>query len=453
MSLVPEDLPSLDLRPFFVTKTITDLLSHLSSTPNASHKSCLLEDFLNRLELELDKIQAFQRELPLCMFLLNDDGLSLFFSSSFNECTNTSTVLVFVVAAISALKAELEKCRTYKSEPVLEEFIPLKKEYQEKKVSEKEKECRDNNNWTSSFQLWNTDEAYKRDNAYRLDQQQNKSNEEERQSVAKDYFQYAGNRNVERGFVMPLSTYLLTKEECDVNELSLQTPETAVRSKRERCGSRITSCRVVSSISSHLLQPQSGRKQRRCWSPELHHRFVKALEELGGSQAATPKQIRELMRVDGLTNDEVKSHLQKYRLHTRRVPVATTAGGLWMHKESLKGSSSGSPQGPLQLATQSGEATSRTEGGNMIDDDVKSEDGFMKRGFYRFEGPVFLLCYEFSNDTPKKFCERAFEKYGIIGDVEWKKIGYLNLGNNAELSVSASFIELAKCDLQPRDIW
>lgn len=25
---------------------------------------------------------------------------------------------------------------------------------------------------------------------------------------------------------------------------------------------------------------------------------------------ATPKQIRELMQVDGLTNDEVKSHLQ-----------------------------------------------------------------------------------------------------------------------------------------------
>lgn len=26
--------------------------------------------------------------------------------------------------------------------------------------------------------------------------------------------------------------------------------------------------------------------------------------------AATPKQIRELMQVEGLTNDEVKSHLQ-----------------------------------------------------------------------------------------------------------------------------------------------
>ncbi|KAF7808915.1 transcription factor HHO3-like [Senna tora] len=35
-------------------------------------------------------------------------------------------------------------------------------------------------------------------------------------------------------------------------------------------------------------------------------------------RSATPKQIRELMKVDGLTNDEVKSHLQKFRLHTRR---------------------------------------------------------------------------------------------------------------------------------------
>ncbi|KAK4789305.1 hypothetical protein SAY86_020624 [Trapa natans] len=63
---------------------------------------------------------------------------------------------------------------------------------------------------------------------------------------------------------------------------------------------------------------QTHRKQRRCWSPELHRRFLQALQQLGGSHAATPKQIRELMKVDDLTNDEVKSHLQKFRLHTRR---------------------------------------------------------------------------------------------------------------------------------------
>ncbi|VAH58297.1 unnamed protein product [Triticum turgidum subsp. durum] len=51
--------------------------------------------------------------------------------------------------------------------------------------------------------------------------------------------------------------------------------------------------------------------------------------------------IRELMKVDGLTNDEVKSHLQKYRLHTRRpmpapsapppgAPQLVVLGGIWM---------------------------------------------------------------------------------------------------------------------------
>ncbi|KAI4326129.1 hypothetical protein MLD38_031472 [Melastoma candidum] len=62
------------------------------------------------------------------------------------------------------------------------------------------------------------------------------------------------------------------------------------------------------------------KKQRRSWSPELHRRFLQALEKLGGAQAATPKQIREMMKVQDLTNDEVKSHLQKYRLNIRRLP-------------------------------------------------------------------------------------------------------------------------------------
>ncbi|KAG4403324.1 hypothetical protein GLYMA_01G086700v4 [Glycine max] len=66
---------------------------------------------------------------------------------------------------------------------------------------------------------------------------------------------------------------------------------------------------------------QAQRKQRRCWSQELHKRFLHALQQLGGADSATPKQIRELMKVDGLTNDEVKSHLQKFRLHTRRSPI------------------------------------------------------------------------------------------------------------------------------------
>ncbi|KAK4784264.1 hypothetical protein SAY86_018632 [Trapa natans] len=62
---------------------------------------------------------------------------------------------------------------------------------------------------------------------------------------------------------------------------------------------------------------QTYRKPRRCWSQELHRKFLDALQTLGGSQVATPRQIMELMKDEGLTNDEVKGHLQKYRLHNR----------------------------------------------------------------------------------------------------------------------------------------
>ncbi|XP_020585327.1 myb family transcription factor EFM-like [Phalaenopsis equestris] len=84
------------------------------------------------------------------------------------------------------------------------------------------------------------------------------------------------------------------------------------------------------------------RKQRRCWSPELHRKFLDALEQLGGSQSGTPKQIRELMKVERLTNDEVKSHLQKYRLHTRRLPP------------TIQSSSRISPQIPPQFVLVGG---------------------------------------------------------------------------------------------------
>ncbi|KAL0737541.1 hypothetical protein Bca4012_013751 [Brassica carinata] len=71
------------------------------------------------------------------------------------------------------------------------------------------------------------------------------------------------------------------------------------------------------------------RKQRRCWSHELHRRFLNALKQLGGPHVATPKQIRELMKVDGLTNDEVKSHLQASHSKARAVASRETTTGIY----------------------------------------------------------------------------------------------------------------------------
>ncbi|KAJ8774908.1 hypothetical protein K2173_019912 [Erythroxylum novogranatense] len=69
---------------------------------------------------------------------------------------------------------------------------------------------------------------------------------------------------------------------------------------------------------SKLPSNSKCRNQRRSWSPLLHARFVEAVESLGGPQVATPKQIRAILQVEGLTNDQVKSHLQKYRIHNRK---------------------------------------------------------------------------------------------------------------------------------------
>ncbi|KAG8078463.1 hypothetical protein GUJ93_ZPchr0007g3876 [Zizania palustris] len=60
------------------------------------------------------------------------------------------------------------------------------------------------------------------------------------------------------------------------------------------------------------------------WTPELHHQFVEAVAHLG-EKGAMPKAIVQLMNVDGLTRENVASHLQKYRLYLKRTSTTATA--------------------------------------------------------------------------------------------------------------------------------
>ncbi|XP_059655326.1 two-component response regulator ORR21 isoform X2 [Cornus florida] len=59
--------------------------------------------------------------------------------------------------------------------------------------------------------------------------------------------------------------------------------------------------------------PATSKKPRVVWSVELHQQFVTAVNQLGIDKAV-PKRILELMNVQGLTRENVASHLQNAKL-------------------------------------------------------------------------------------------------------------------------------------------
>ncbi|GJT59844.1 hypothetical protein Tco_1003377, partial [Tanacetum coccineum] len=118
---------SLDLNPIFIPKTISQFLGGLTKMDSVTEKILAVDDYVHRLETEIVKIHAFERELPLCKLLMND--------------------------AIVALKEELMVFRRSVIEPVTEEFIPLKKGCDHDEVSKAESDIGDKRNWLSSTQL------------------------------------------------------------------------------------------------------------------------------------------------------------------------------------------------------------------------------------------------------------------------------------------------------------
>ncbi|TMW87018.1 hypothetical protein EJD97_020538 [Solanum chilense] len=323
---------NIDLNFVYVPKLISDVLTEVSAMDDISKKLKKLNQFLVPLEEELTKIEAFKRELPMCMLLLRH--------------------------AIERLKAEALLYKEKDKSPVMmEEFIPQKKgNSDEIGRVKKSNDLSDKKNWMSSAQLWSTPVQYESFNLQNL-----KWSGVEEKAKEKQYQFGACKLTSERGAFLPFQRQALKvdKKCLAVKDLSLSMAVTVgegenrqnpidVSVKRENGPSNSNGCDGFS------LQ----RKQRRCWSPELHRRFVDALHQLGGPQVATPKQIRDIMQVDGLTNDEVKSHLQKYRLHVRRVPAS---GRSWSTVDEIgessknNGTQSGSPEGPLHF-TGSGSA-------------------------------------------------------------------------------------------------
>ncbi|XAR73954.1 hypothetical protein NMG60_11008096 [Bertholletia excelsa] len=330
--------PSLDLNSRYIPKTLSELLTQASfMAEDYGTTTSRLTGYVQMLEDEQRKIHAFQRELPICMRLLDD--------------------------AIERLKEG--KMRRDSGESG-----------REKETSE----LVDKKNWLSSARLWSYGDL-KPDSADT--KRQDSVSDLKLRERAEDA------PETENGFQLWDSgnkggAFLPFKENRSARIENLQTAFSSIDLNGEgnigSDGSGSSSLAAqVRPQSKQNLQQRRQKKQRRCWSPELHRRFLEALNRLGGAHTATPKHIRELMQVDGLTNDEVKSHLQKYRIHVRKLPASSsaTSSGLWAAQDQngevskANNSKSGSPVGPLQLGWPT-KGASATNGESMEEDDERS---------------------------------------------------------------------------------
>ncbi|XP_042044793.1 transcription activator GLK1-like [Salvia splendens] len=88
--------------------------------------------------------------------------------------------------------------------------------------------------------------------------------------------------------------------------------------------------------SSRCKNPPGKKKTKVDWTPELHRRFVQAVEQLGIDKAV-PSRILEIMGNDCLTRHNIASHLQKYRSHRKHVQVREAEAASWGQRRQIYG--------------------------------------------------------------------------------------------------------------------
>ncbi|XP_078428479.1 transcription factor HHO2-like [Wolffia australiana] len=270
-------------------------------------------EYLSALEEERKKIQVFQRELPFSLHLV---------TYAIESCRRQIAAELFPPSSSNVRSENVEEEPLSDGAPALEEFLPIKLNSISADIENEESgdTTTKKQNWLKSAQLW-TSYSNEQDN---------------RDSLVSVAGKEKKSTTTFLSFLPPTELETSTASEDVLTAPSSTIPPQTASSTSETRG-------VIGSSSSGSddRRTMAHRKSRRCWSQDLHRRFLDALNQLGGTEAATPKRIREIMKEDGLTNDEVKSHLQKYRLHSRR-PCQTThgkgssaqqvvfVGGMWM---------------------------------------------------------------------------------------------------------------------------
>lgn len=140
----------------------------------------------------------------------------------------------------------------------------------------------------------------------------------------------------------------------------------------------------------------ASKKPRVVWSAELHAQFVTAVNQLGIDKAV-PKRILDLMGVQGLTRENVASHLQKYRLYLKRL----------QGNDMMRGTTNGT-------ASSSG-AHNRSKDAPMVNSG-KNVNAFLEDNIFR--GVDLALPGEFSDEG----YDAAFDP-SLLAPLDLDKVG------------------------------
>ncbi|CAL0313896.1 unnamed protein product [Lupinus luteus] len=129
---------SLDLSLAFVPRTISELLSDVSAEIKVgSHKMAMLDDYVKRLENEMRKIEAFKRELPQCMLIVNQVFLNLndkllcvksIYYTSWVRLPQLKVEVNKVQAQMKALMIEKDKLQTFTGNVTFHSFENAKEQ-------------------------------------------------------------------------------------------------------------------------------------------------------------------------------------------------------------------------------------------------------------------------------------------------------------------------------------
>ncbi|KAK9727214.1 hypothetical protein RND81_05G266100 [Saponaria officinalis] len=105
---------------------------------------------------------------------------------------------------------------------------------------------------------------------------------------------------------------LLDEDDGDVDDLDGVSAE-----KKHRRNVSPEDADSAAAAADEAADEKAAKRARLVWTPQLHKRFVEVVAHLG-IKNAVPKTIMQLMNVEGLTRENVASHLQKYRLYLKR---------------------------------------------------------------------------------------------------------------------------------------